>query len=85
MSFPASKFWGDVSILIVVTVLIAGYPALAQVRFEEGVSLVRCKTKNLATAAWGHFLPIVVRRSRQLNTQKPPVTEQNVTPAEVPP
>jgi len=33
----------------------------------------------------GHLLPVVTRKSRQLITQKPPVTEQNVTPAEVPP
>jgi len=48
-----------VGCLIVVTVLIVGDAALAQVRFEEGVSLVRCKIKKLPTAAWGHLLPVV--------------------------
>ena len=38
-----------------------------------------------ALRATRHLLPVVARRSRQLNTQKPPVTEQSVTPAEVPP
>ena len=33
----------------------------------------------------GHLLPVVARKSRQVITQKPPVTEQNVRPAEVPP
>jgi phage tail protein X len=35
--------------------------------------------------AWGHLLPVVVRKTRQLDTQKPPVTERNVTPTEVTP
>jgi hypothetical protein len=35
-------------------------------------------------SARGHLLPIVVRKTRQLITQKPPITERNVTPAEVP-
>ena len=34
--------------------------------------------------ASGHLLPVAVRRSRQLDTQKLPVLEQIVTPAEVP-
>jgi hypothetical protein len=33
----------------------------------------------------GHLLPVVVRKTRQLDTQKPPVRERNVTPAGVPP
>ncbi|MFT5510686.1 MAG: hypothetical protein ACI89J_003783 [Hyphomicrobiaceae bacterium] len=36
-------------------------------------------------AASGHLPPVAVRRSRQLDTQKLPVLEQIVTPAEVPP
>ena len=33
----------------------------------------------------GHLPPVVAPKSRQLITQKPPVTERNVTLAEVPP
>ena len=32
-----------------------------------------------------HKEPVVVRKTRQLDTQKPPVRERNVTPAEVTP
>ena len=45
---------------------------------------------SFASLSWrspdlGHKEPVVVRKTRQLGTQKPPVRERNVTPAEVPP
>jgi hypothetical protein len=41
--------------LIIPAIANTGNIAPAQVRFEEGVSLVRCKTKNLATSGVGHI------------------------------
>jgi hypothetical protein len=38
-----------------------------------------------ARTAPGHLLPVVVRKTRQLDTRKPPVMARNVTPAGVPP
>ena len=44
---------------------------------------IAAETKIHKMVASAQPLPVGVLRSRQLNTQKPPVREQNVTPAEV--
>ena len=44
-----------------------------------------CSERPGGSSAPGQLLPVGVLRSRQLDTQKPPVLERNVTPAEVPP
>jgi hypothetical protein len=41
-------------------------------------------TVTLDTAALGQNLPVVVRKTRQLDIQEPPVTRRNITLAEVP-
>ncbi|MFT5509965.1 MAG: hypothetical protein ACI89J_003056 [Hyphomicrobiaceae bacterium] len=71
--------------MIILAIAKTGNVAPAQVRFQEGVPLVRCKTKYLATSEMGHKEPVVARNSRELITQKPPITERNVTLAEVTP
>ena len=46
------------SLLIIPAIAKTGNIAPAQVRFEESVSLMRCKTKKLATAGSGHQVSI---------------------------
>ncbi|MFT7578341.1 MAG: hypothetical protein ACI9XZ_004748 [Alphaproteobacteria bacterium] len=47
--------------------------------------LPRAKYGTGEVSQMGHLLPVAARKSRQVITQKPPVKEQNVTAAEVPP
>jgi hypothetical protein len=50
--------------LIIAAIGVTRDIARAQVRFEEGVSLVRCTTKTRATAVVGHKQPSHAARYR---------------------